>query len=427
MNFITTFTNAWGHPELRQRIMFVIWMFGVFVLGSHIPVPGANPDALKNIFDTSEGGGGIFTIINMISGGSLKRISIFALGIMPYINASIIFNLLVIVFPQLQELQKEGEAGRKKIAQWTKYLTVALAMVQASGLMMIFSGQSGGTSILLNPNPFSYIFVVITLAAGTCFLMWLGELITEFGIGNGVSLIIFAGITAMLPMSFIADVSNAIDKHQVPQLLITFAILFIGMISFVVFMHLAERRITIKYARPGRYATPTHFLPLKVNMAGVIPIIFAISVLLFPATVAGFMPSQGAQNWANTFTGSWYYYCIYFILTVLFTFFYTAVVFNPTEVADNLKKNGGYIPGIRPGKPTADYLSRVLERLTFVGALYLASVAVFPSVAVQAIGGLTSLNVIAGTSVLIIVGVALDTVRELEARLTMMKYERALR
>ncbi|MCD6216777.1 preprotein translocase subunit SecY [bacterium] len=428
MTIFTTFINAWGHEDLRKRIMFIIYMFGVFVLGSHIPVPGTNPEALARIFDTGGGGGGVLGILDMMSGGSLKRVSIFALGIMPYINASIIFNLLVIVFPQLQELQKEGEAGRKKIGQWTKYLTVVLAIIQATGMMMIFSNPSGGgASILLNPSPFSYIFIILTLTAGTCFLMWLGELITEFGIGNGVSLIIFAGIIARLPISFVADLQTAVQNNEVVKVLVMFTVLFVGMIAFVVFMHLAERRVTIKYARPGRYATPTHFLPLRVNMAGVIPIIFAISVLLFPATVAGFMPSQGAQNWASAFTGSWYYYVTYFILTVLFTFFYTAVVFNPTEVADNLKKNGGYIPGIRPGKPTADYLSRILERLTFVGAIYLASVAVFPSVIIQMIGGLTSLNIIAGTSILIIVGVALDTVRELEARLTMMKYESALK
>jgi preprotein translocase subunit SecY len=428
MSILQTFVNAWRQPELRKRIMFVIYMFGVFVLGSHIPVPGTNPEALSRVFEGGGGGGGILNILDMMSGGSLKRISIFALGIMPYINASIIFNLLVIVFPQLRELQKEGESGRKLIGQWTKYLTVALAMVQAAGMMMIFSGGGGGgQSILLHPSVSSVIFIIITMTAGTCFLMWLGELITEFGIGNGVSLIIFAGIIARLPLSLVADFAAAVQRNEVVKYLITFVIMFVGMIAFVVFMHLAERRITIKYARPGRYATPTHFLPLKVNMAGVIPIIFAISVLLFPATVAGFIKHPAAQNWANSFTGSWYYYVLYFVLTVLFTFFYTAVVFNPSEVADNLKKNGGYIPGIRPGKPTADYLSRVLERLTFVGAMYLGFIATVPSVLIQAIGGMASLNLIAGTSVLIVVGVALDTVRELEARLTMMQYERALK
>ena len=429
MSIIQTFVNAWRHDELRKRILFVIGMFGVFVLGSHIPVPGTNPEALKPIFEGSGGtGGGIINILDMLGGGSLKRVSIFALGIMPYINASIIFNLLVVVFPQLQELQKEGEAGRKKIGQWTKYLTVILAIVQAAGMMAIFSGQGGGgANILLSPSPANYVFIVLTLAAGTCFLMWLGELITEFGIGNGVSLIIFAGIIARLPQQFWLDVVRAIERNELVKVLLSAAILFIGMIAFVVFMHLAERRITIKYARPGRYATPTHYLPLKVNMAGVIPIIFAISVLLFPATVAGFIPSEASRTWANSFTGSWYYYVLYFVLTVIFTFFYTAVVFNPSEVADNLKKNGGYIPGIRPGKPTAEYLSRVLERLTFVGALYLAFIATIPSILIQLIGGLSSLNIIAGTSVLIVVGVALDTVRELEARLTMMKYEKALR
>jgi len=428
MNFITTFINAWGQPEIKRRILFVIGMFFVFVFGSHIPVPGTNPEALKSMFEGG-GGGGLLNILDIFSGGSLKRISVFALGIMPYINASIIFNLLVVVFPQLQELQKEGEAGRRKIGQWTKYLTVFLAALQAFGMLMIFTGARGGVGagILVNPTLFNKFFIVLTLTAGTCFLMWLGELITEYGIGNGVSLMIFAGIISRLPLQFAVDINRAIKQNEVIKVLIIFLVLFVGMIAFVVFMHLAERRITIKYARPGRYATPTHFLPLKVNMAGVIPIIFAVSVLLFPATVAVFLPSDVAKSWANSFTGSALYYILYFLLTVLFTFFYTAVVFNPTEVADNLKKNGGYIPGIRPGKPTAEYLSRVLERLTFVGALYLAFIATIPSVIIQALGSLQTLNVVAGTSVLIVVGVALDTVRELEARLTMMRYEKALK
>jgi preprotein translocase subunit SecY len=427
MNFITTFTNAWGQAEIRKRLIFVLMMFLVYVGGSHIPVPGTNPEALSNLINRG-GGGGILGILDMFSGGSLKRISIFALGIMPYINASIIFNLLVVVFPQLQEIQKEGEAGRRKIGQWTKYFTVLLAIIQAGGMILIFTGQRGQSmNILTHPSIPEYIFVIITLTAGTCFLMWLGELITEYGIGNGVSLIIFAGIISRLPLQFVSDIVKAIQQNQIVQVIIIFITLFVGMIALVVFMHLAERRITIKYARPGRYATPTHFLPLKVNMAGVIPIIFAVSVLLFPATIAAFLPWQWAKNMASSFAGSPGYYIAYFILTVVFTFFYTAVVFNPTEVADNLKKNGGYIPGIRPGKPTAEYLSRVLERLTFVGALYLGFIATGPSVLIQALGSLQTLNVVAGTSVLIVVGVALDTVRELEARLTMMKYERALR
>jgi preprotein translocase subunit SecY len=428
MSILQTFKNAWGHTELRQRILFVLAMFAVYVGGSHIPVPFINPGALKNLFEPGGGGfgGGLIQVLDMMSGGSLKRISIFALGIMPYINASIIFNLLVVVFPQLHELQKEGEAGRRKIAQWTRYLTVILAIVQATGMMLIFTRSSSGMPLIVDTNTAKMFFIIITLAAGTCFLMWLGELITEFGIGNGVSLIIFAGIVARLPLQFIQDLSAAQQKGDTLKVLLSFIGLFILMIGCVVFMHLAERRITIKYARPGRYATPTHFLPLKVNMAGVIPIIFAISVLLLPATIAGFLPYESSRTWANAFTGSWYYYLFYFFLTLVFTFFYTAVVFNPAEVADNLKKNGGYIPGIRPGKPTAEYLSRILERLTFVGGLYLGAVATIPSVVIQMIGGLSSLNIIAGTSVLIVVGVALDTVRELEARLTMMKYEKAL-
>ncbi len=440
---ITVFVNAWQVPDLRKRIIFLGGMFILFVFGAHIPVPGTNAQQLMDMFNRagSTGGATLFALLDIFSGGGLKRFSIFALGVMPYINASIIFNLLVVIIPQLEELQKEGEAGRRMIQQYVRYSTVFLAMFQAIGFLTLFR-QNG---LVLSTGEgweyyFSLILIVATMTAGTFLLMWMGELITEHGIGNGVSLIIFAGIISQIPLTMVQDLTSASVRGQTETVktIVIFAALAFGMIWCITFMHLAERRIPIHYARRqvGRrfYESHTHYLPLKVNMAGVIPIIFAISVLLFPSTIGNFFDpgSDNAfiawfANWTLTFPNTWLYFVMYAALTMVFTYFYTAVTFNPKDIAENLKKNGGYIQGVRPGPRTEAYISRILERTTFLGALYLASVAVIPSILFWKIfTNMTTLNLIGGTSILIMVGVALDTVRELDARLTMLKYESAL-
>lgn len=440
---VTVFLNAMQVPDLRKRIYFLFGMFVIFVFGAHIPVPGSDAQGLMHFMQRSAGGEGgtIFALLDVFSGGALKRFSVFALGVMPYINASIIFNLLVVIIPQLEELQKQGDAGRKAIQQYVRYATVILAMFQAAGLITLFS-QYG--LVTAEPGTPGYYFdialIIITMATGTFALMWIGELITEHGIGNGVSLIIFAGIVSRMPLTLIEDMTRAYAEGEVSGVIkqmVLFSLLTVGMVWCITFMHLAERRIPIHYARRqvGRrfYEGRVHHLPLKVNMAGVIPIIFAVSVLLFPTTIGTFLdPAAGGfSGWmaraTRSFPNSIPYYIIYAILTMIFTYFYTAVTFNPKDIAENLKKNGGYIQGVRPGQKTELYISRILERTTFIGALYLASVAVIPDLLYfYWFKGLTTLNLIGGTSILIMVGVALDTVRELDARLTMIRYESAL-
>ncbi|HYE80432.1 MAG TPA: preprotein translocase subunit SecY [bacterium] len=432
MNYLETYRLAWTIPEIRARILFVLAMFAVYVAGSHIPIPGVDPQILQNFLGGASGGGAL-GLLDIFSGGNFQRVSIFALGIMPYINASIIFNLLVVVIPQLEQLQKEGESGRRVISQYTRYLTVILAAIQGFALLLTFRGQGGpgGGGLLINDAWYWWVFVIMTLMAGTSFLMWLAEQITEHGIGNGQSLIIFIGIVSALPIYLANDIVAAPTGFDKVKIFGLFVALTAVIVFTIVYVHLAERRITIRYARHqlGQTQSYTHYLPLKVNMAGVIPIIFAVSLLLFPSTIGTFFPQNSALfTWAQAFPQLWYYHVLYFLLTLVFTFFYTAVIFNPKDVADNLKKNGGFLPGIRPGKPTADYLARVLERLTLIGGLYLATVAVVPGWIFQAdtFRNLQSLTVLSGTSILIVVGVAIDTVRELDARLTMLKYKKAL-
>jgi len=438
----TIFVNAMQVPDLRRRIYFVLGMFVIFVFGAHIPVPGTDASALMTFFQRGDTGTNtIFQLLDIFSGGALKQFSIFALGVMPYINASIIFNLLVVIIPQLEELQKEGDSGRKQIQQYVRYSTVFLAAFQAIGLLTLFRNY-GIVPPASTPGMmyFNLALIVATMTAGTFILMWIGELITEHGIGNGVSLIIFAGIISRLPLTFVQDITTASvsGAGEVVKTLFWFVVLSVGMVWCITYMHLAERRIPIHYARRqvGRrfYESHTHFLPLKVNMAGVIPIIFAISVLLFPTTISNFFDASSTNQvakWLATF-GSWFpnsvaYYIAYALLTIIFTYFYTAVTFNPKDIAENLKKNGGYVQGVRPGPRTEAYISRILERTTFLGALYLASVAVIPSILYfYVFQGLSTLNLIGGTSILIMVGVALDTVREMDARLTMLKYESSL-
>jgi preprotein translocase subunit SecY len=433
---IQIYAHAWNVPEIRKRLLYVLMMFVIFVAGANVPIPGTHPESIMRFWERPGGAGGIFELLNMFGGGALKRFSIFALGIMPYINASIIFNLLVVVFPTLKELQKEGESGRKKIAAWTRYLTVVLAAVQAMGMLILFRSQGlfgvFGTEEAAFSVFINYFIVVITLVAGTMLLLWMGELISENGVGNGVSLLIFAGIISRLPVQFVQDFLSRRSDPNALRDLIFFVLLFVGMIWFVVYVHTAERRIPIHYARRqvGRryYEGHTHYLPLKVNQAGVIPIIFAVSVLLFPSTIATFMPPNSrAYQMIQGFPNSVYYYILYAILIGIFTYFYTAVTFDPKDVSDNLKKNGGFIQGIRPGPQTQRYLEKILEKTTFIGALFLIAVAVIPPAIFQRfLPGLQTMSLVGGTSILIVVGVALDTVRELDARLTMMKYESAI-
>ncbi len=408
-------------PELRRRILFTIALLGIYRVGVFIPTPGVNADALQRII----GGGTIFEIFNMFSGGALDQFSVLALGIMPYISASIILQLLTVVVPSLERLKKEGESGHHKITQYTRYGTVLLALVQGFGISMGLESQgvllpgAGGVSF--------YVSTVITLTAGTCFLMWLGEQITERGIGNGISLIIFAGIVAAVPAGF-RDAWTTKDQFGGLfgfLLLVGFIVLVIGVI---IFFERAHRKIPIQYAKKvvGRklYGGMQSHLPLKINMAGVIPPIFASSLMLFPATIAQFVQTERLQNLAGMLSFGWLHLGLYVTLIIFFTFFYTAVTFNPTDVAENVRKQGGFIPGIRPGQATANFIDRILSRLTLGGALYLALVCVLPEILISQFGIPVSLaSTFGGTALLIIVGVAMDTLSQMETHLMSRQYE----
>lgn len=412
--------NGFKVPDIRKKLLFVLGAFLIYALGAHIPVPGINHDALSNLI----GQGTLFGMMDMFVGGSLRRFSLFALGITPYINASIIFQLLVIVIPKLEELQKEGETGRKVIAQWTRYLTIGLAFLQASGMYLMLHRM--GSIMQTDTWPYRMV-VVFSLVGGTAFLMWLGEEITHKGIGNGVSLIIFIGIITSLPQQMVQTYLQAnLNSNYMGFVLII--IISIATIVFIIFIHLGQRKIPVQYAKRiiGRkvISGQTTYIPLKVNTAGVIPIIFAISVLMLPATVAQLIPPTmpGLQKAFMSFNNSGLIYnSLYFALVFIFTYFYTAVVFNPRDVADRMKKHGGFILGIRPGKPTAEYLERIMVRITFIGALFLGFIAVLPQIVVS-VTKLSSFG-LGGTSILIVVGVALDTVNQIEAQLLMRHYE----
>jgi preprotein translocase subunit SecY len=409
-------TNAWRVPELRKRVLFTAVILALYRLGSWIPAPGVNSEAIENYFNAS-GGGTVLALLNLFSGGALSQFAIFALGIMPYITASIILQLMTVVIPRLEQLQKEGEAGYAKINQYTRYLTIGLAAAQASGFAFLFQRQGA-----LQANFGRAALIVLTLTAGCALLMWMGELITKRGVGNGISLLIFASILTGLPLGINAWVEGGIFER------LFFPIMAVGIVVAVVFIQEGQRRIPIQYAKRmvGRRMTTggSTYMPLRVNMAGVIPVIFAAAVMAFPPTVAQYFPQT--QSFINKYFAytDWPYLVLQGAMIVIFTFFYTAVQFNPVDQADNLRKHGGYIPGIRPGPPTAQYLDRVLTRLTFPGALYLAIVATLPSLFIayadvsQALAG-----ALGGTSVLIAVGVALDTMRQMESQMMMRSYE----
>src|SRR5213080_866778 len=412
--------NAWRVPELRRRVLFTAAVLALYRLGSWIPAPGIDPKAIASYF-SGAGGGGVLNLLNLFSGSALSRFALFALGIMPYVTASIILQLMTVVVPTLERLQKEGESGYAKINQYTRYLTVGLAAAQATGYAYLFKKSNA-----LNADTGRVVLIIVTLTAGTTLLMWLGELITKRGIGNGISLLIFASILTSAPAGINAWVNGG------PTEKLFFPLIALGVIVAVVFVQEGQRRIPIQYAKRmmGRRQTTggSTYMPLRVNMAGVIPVIFAAALLALPQTVSSFAPST--QSFINQHFSprSWAYLAVEALLIIVFTYFYTAVQFNPVDQADNLRKYGGYIPGIRPGPPTAQYLDRVLTRLTLPGAFFLASVAVLPSVFINNFGfSQATSRALGGTSVLIVVGVALDTMRQMESQMMMRSYEGFLR
>ena len=422
MNSLKSLGQAFKVPEIRRKLLFTVLMLVIFRLGCCIPVPNINRSVLDEYFSSASG---LFGLFDMFSGGSFSNFTIFALSITPYITASIILQLLTVVIPRLEALSKEGTEGRKKIAQYTRYLTVVLAFIQSIALTLgLFR------SAVIDQSFFSTAVVIITLTAGTAFLMWLGEQINEHGIGNGISLIIMAGIVARMPSAIHQTFINLRDGQVSVISVIIFLIFALAVIVGVIEVQQGTRKIPVQYAKRvvGRkmYGGQNTHIPMKVNQAGVIPVIFSLSILSFPLTVTYFTDStSGFTQFITKYLspsgnpGVWIYSVLNIVLIMFFTYFYTAITFNPQEVADNMKANGGFIPGIRPGRPTVEYLSRVMTRITFVGAIFLAVIATIPTV----IGNFTALQIqFGGTSLLIAVGVALDTMKQLESQLIMRNY-----
>ncbi|MDH3359441.1 MAG: preprotein translocase subunit SecY, partial [Desulfobulbaceae bacterium] len=410
--------NAANIPELRRRVFFTLIMLAIYRIGIQIPTPGINGEALAAFF--AKNAGTLFGMFNMFSGGALEKFSIFALGIMPYISASIIFQLLTVVIPQLEALSKEGEAGRHKITQYTRYATVVLSLVQGLFISIgleSMSAPGSGAMIVIEPGWSFRLMTMLTLTSGTAFIMWLGEQMTERGIGNGISLIIFAGIVARMPAA-IANTFKMVSAGELALIFLPILLIFmLAVIAVIIFFETAQRRIPIQYAKRvvgnKMYGGQHSHLPLKVNMAGVIPPIFASSIMMFPATIGGFVQ----LDWVKQFTsllswGSPLHTLLYVVFIVFFCFFYTAVTFNPVDVAENLKKNGGFVPGVRPGKKTADFIDKIMIRLTVIGAVYVSVVCVLPTVLIN------KFNVpffFGGTALLIVVGVAIDTMSQIES------------
>jgi preprotein translocase subunit SecY len=434
-----TFANAFRTPDLRRKLLFVLFIIAIFRLGSVIPTPGVNVTNVKyclNPDNLSSGQQSLYSLINLFSGGALLQLAVFALGIMPYITASIILQLLTVVIPRLETLKKEGQAGQAKITQYTRYLTLALAILQSTGIVALansgnlFSGCN--RPILVDSSMFTILMMVVTMTAGTGVIMWLGELITDRGIGNGMSILIFTSIASRFPTSLWAI------KQEHPGAagwLLLFMVIGIGLVvvAAVIYIEQAQRRIPVQYARRmvGRkmFGGSSTYIPLKVNQAGVIPVIFASSLLYLPALMAQFNPSAPWAIWVSTHLvrGDHPIYMLgYFLLIIFFTYFYVSITFNPQEVADNMKKYGGFIPGIRAGKPTQDYLAFVLSRITLPGALYLGLVSLIPLIAFVLINANQNFP-FGGTSILIIVGVGLDTVKQIESQLQQRNYEGFLR
>ncbi len=416
--------NIFRVPELKRRVLFTCALLIVYRIGAHVPTPGIDAHALALFFQQQAGN--LLGFFDLFSGGALRRLSVFALGIMPYISASIILQLMAVVVPVLEKLQKEGEQGRKKITQYTRYGTVGLAAIQGLGISVgLESMQIKGAMVVPSPGWTFRLMTTLTLTGGTIFLMWLGEQISERGIGNGISLLIFAGIIVRLPEAVFASWTLITQGELNPLVFLVLVVLMVAVVAGVIVMTLGQRRIPVQYAKRvvGRrvYGGQSTHIPLRVNTAGVIPVIFASSIIAFPATIAQFIKHPWAQTLSAWLAfGSVPYTLIYGAGIIFFTYFYTAIIFNPADVADNMKKYGGYIPGIRPGSKTAEFIERILDRITLVGALYLAGISILPEIMI------TQMNVpfyFGGTSLLIVVGVALDTVQQVESHLLMRHYE----
>ncbi len=422
MSIISSFQNIFKIPELKSRVLFSLALLAVYRIGAHIPTPGINGEALSRFL--TEKGGALMGFFDMFSGGALSRVTVFALGIMPYISASIILQLLTVVIPAIGKLAKEGESGRKKIVKYTRYGTVVIAAVQSFGIAAGLEGMQGGIFVQ-NPGWSFKLMTMLTLTSGTAFIMWLGEQITERGIGNGISLIIFAGIVARFPNAIISTV-RLIQAGELSIFFVIFLVaMMVAVIGAIIYMERGQRKIPVQYAKRvvGRkvYGGQATHLPLKVNTSGVIPPIFASSILIFPATVAGFIAIPWVQSVARQLSpGTIFYTILYIGMIFFFAYFYTAIIFNPIDIADNLKKYGGYIPGIRPGQKTSEYIYKVLSRLTFVGALYLGVVCIIPEILIARFHVPFYFG---GTSLLICVGVALDTVSQIESHLVTRSYE----
>ncbi len=415
--------KIWRMRDLRRNILFVLTMLVIFRLAAHIPVPGVNAQALRELFASNQ----LLGLMNLLSGGGLQNFSIVMMGVAPYITSSIIFQLLGMIIPSIEEMNKE-EAGRQKINMWTRWATVPLAILQAYGMITLLRRSS--YRVLGSLDALSYITIIITITAGTIFLMWIGELITEKKVGNGISLLIFAGIIAGVPQSF-QQVVATYDSSQLFMIL-GFIIVAILTILGVVYVTEGQRNVPVQYARQMHgghsYGGSTTHLPLRVNMAGVIPIIFAVSILMFPSMIAQFFVTSqvawlaSASAWViKAIQNQWVYGIIYFVLVVAFTYFYTEVVFHPDQVAENLQKQGGFIPGIRPGQPTARYLANIMHKITLAGAIFLGVIAILPLI-MRSITGVQALA-IGGTSLLIVVSVVIETVKQIEAQMTMRQYD----
>ncbi len=444
-----SFRNIWAIPDLRKRLLFTFAMLAVYRVGCFIPVPGVDATVLLELMEQL--GGGLLGFVNNFTGGSLARVAVFALGIMPYITSSIILQLLTVVWPYLEKLSKEGEMGRKKITQYTRYLTVVISLVQSTGIAIFLmkTPSPGGAPLVPNPGLGFVLVTVITLTTGCAFVMWLGEQISERGVGNGISLIIFAGIVVgLIPALY--NTIGSVGQGQISILSILILCVFMLLVvAFIVYMERGQRRIPVQYAKRvvGRkvYGGQSTYLPLRVNTSGVIPVIFASSVVMVPTTIGGLIEFDWIQRIVNAISwGQPLYYLLYSIAIIFFSYFYVSIIFNPQDLAENMRKHGGFIPGIRPGRRTSDYIDRILTRLTLVGALYLAAVSVLPDFLLAGIkvaslpfigsaldsmlpgwvtNGMGIQFRFGGTSLLIVVGVAMDFVQQVESQLVMRNYE----
>lgn len=432
---LSIYRNMFKIPDLRNKIFFTLAMFAVYRLGATIPVPGIDLDAVE-LFQSQQQAGGIYGLLNLFSGGALEQFSVFALGIIPYITASIIMQLLTVVIPKLQSLQEEGESGRKVITQWTRYMTVVLALIQSTGFTFLFhSGRfTNGIDLIPSYTPGRVVLIVLTMTAGTAMVMWLGELITQRGVGNGMSLIIFVSILSQFPFIF-SQIWGQTVAANLPMRFIVIMAVFLLMIGAIIYVDQGQRRIPIQFAKRVRgrrvLGGQSTYIPLKVNTAGVIPVIFATSVLLIPSLIITAIPSDAAwlqsvyrfvdENLGAGAHGvSWWYVGILFGLIVFFTYFYTAIQFDPEQQAEMIQRQGGFIPGVRPGRQTAKHLSFILNRITLPGSFFLATIAVLPAIA----GAIWNIQIaFSGVSILIVVGVALETMKQIESQLTMRNYE----